>query len=113
MRGPWGSRSSNRIQMLRFGIVFQFVSFRFRRYRFVLWKRFSQKTPGKVIGLEYDPNRNAFLAKIETKNQSHYILATQGLKLGQIIESCPEAPLISGNALPLLGIPVGSEIHNI
>lgn len=84
-----------------------------RRYRFVLWKRFSQKTPGKVIGLEYDPNRNAFLAKIETKNQSHYILATQGLKLGQIIESCPEAPLISGNALPLLGIPVGSEIHNI
>ena len=84
-----------------------------RRYRFVLWKRFTQDNPGKVIGLEYDPNRNAFLAKIETSEQHHYILAAQGLELGQVIESSSNAPLKTGNALPLTAIPVGSEIHNI
>ena len=41
-----------------------------RRYRFVLWKRFAQNNPGKVMGLEYDPNRNAFLAKLKPANNN-------------------------------------------
>ena len=85
-----------------------------RRYRFILWRRSDQTIPAQVIGLEYDPNRNAFLAKIKTEEDStHYIIAPQGLKLGQSLSSNKSASLQIGNALPLEAIPVGSEVHNV
>ncbi len=85
-----------------------------RRYRFILWRRSNQITPAQVLGLEYDPNRNAFLAKIQTNEGTvHYIVAPQGLVVGQTISADTDTTLRCGNALPLKNIPLGSEIHNI
>lgn len=69
---------------------------------------------GSVIALEYDPNRSGRLARIESDNGAqHYILATVNMKVGQKIESGPEAPIENGNQLPLTHIPEGSVIHNV
>lgn len=64
--------------------------------------------------IEYDPNRSARIARIKEKNGTyHYILAAQGMKVGQTIQSGEEAPIENGNRLPLKNIPVGSTIHAI
>lgn len=64
--------------------------------------------------IEYDPNRSARIARIKEANGTyHYILAAQGMKIGQTITSGEEAPIESGNRLPLKNIPVGSTIHAI
>lgn len=67
-----------------------------------------------VEHIEYDPNRSARIARIkDNKGQYHYILAGQGMRIGQTITSGEEAPIESGNRLPLKNIPVGSVIHAI
>lgn len=64
--------------------------------------------------IEYDPNRSARIARIkETNGTYHYILAAQGMKIGQTITSGEEAPIETGNRLPIKNIPVGSTIHAI
>lgn len=64
--------------------------------------------------IEYDPNRSARIARIKESNGTyHYILAAQGMKVGQTITSGEEAPIENGNRLPLKSIPVGSTIHAI
>jgi large subunit ribosomal protein L2 len=64
--------------------------------------------------IEYDPNRSARIARIKENNGIyHYILAAQGMKVGQAISSGEEAPIETGNRLPLKSIPVGSVIHAI
>lgn len=64
--------------------------------------------------IEYDPNRTANIARIKDQNgQYHYILAAQGMSVGQKIVSGEEAPIESGNRLKLKNIPVGSTIHGI
>ena len=83
-------------------------------YRKIDFKRDKHGVPGKVATIEYDPNRSARIALIHYKDgEKRYILAPLGLKVGDPIESGPEAPVRIGNALPLSGIPVGSTIHNI
>lgn len=64
--------------------------------------------------IEYDPNRSARIARIKESNGTyHYILAAQGMKIGQTITSGEEAPIETGNRLPLKSIPIGSTIHAI
>lgn len=85
-----------------------------RAYRKVDFKRAKQGINAEVIALEYDPNRSAFIALIQyTDGEKAYILAPNGLKVGQTVCSGPDAEIKVGNALPLRNIPVGTEIHNI
>lgn len=87
-----------------------------RFYRFIDFKRDNFDIPGKVIALEYDPNRSAHIALIEYENgEKRYILSPQGLKKGDTIISS-QAKIMEakpGNAMTLANIPPGMSIHNI
>jgi large subunit ribosomal protein L2 len=85
-----------------------------RRYRIIDFKRDKFGVEGTVSTIEYDPNRTAFLALIIYKDgEKRYILAPQGLKVGQAIGSGKDVAPEIGNALPMENIPLGSIIHNI
>lgn len=85
-----------------------------QKYRIIDFKRNKDGIPGKVATIEYDPNRTAYIALINyLDGEKRYILAPQGLKVGDIIESGPKSDIKAGNALPLINIPVGTVIHNI
>ncbi|CAM9111067.1 unnamed protein product [Chrysoparadoxa australica] len=83
-------------------------------YRIIDFKRNITNVKGKVFSIEYDPNRNAWLALIHYLNgEKRYILWPDGLKIGTIIESGSNAEIQVGNALPLSNIPLGTSVHNI
>ena len=86
-----------------------------RKYRIIDFKRNSKDNiPAKVVAIEYDPNRTANIALLcYADGAKAYILAPQGLTVGQIVMSGDKAEARVGNCLPLALIPVGSEIHNI
>lgn len=85
-----------------------------RLYRMIDFKRDKDGVPGKIASIEYDPNRSANIALVNyADGEKRYILAPNGLKVGQEIVSGPEADIKVGNALPLRNIPVGSTVHNI
>lgn len=85
-----------------------------RQYRLIDFKRNKDGIPGRVATIEYDPNRSANIALINyADGEKRYILAPNGLKVGQIIESGEGADIKLGNALPLKNIPVGTVIHNV
>ena len=85
-----------------------------RRYRVVDFVRNKDGVPGKVEHLEYDPNRNAHLALVlYADGERRYILAPKGVGAGDAIVSGVDAPIKSGNALPLRNIPVGTIVHNV
>jgi large subunit ribosomal protein L2 len=85
-----------------------------QRYRVIDFKRNKIGVPGVVKTIEYDPNRTCFISLIYYKDgEKRYILAPQGLKVGQTIMSGPDAPPEIGNALALKDIPLGTIIHNI
>ena len=85
-----------------------------KKYRIVDFKRKKDGIPATVIGIEYDPNRTANIALIcYADGEKAYILAPEGLKDGMKIMNGPEAEVRIGNCLPLVNIPVGTQIHNI
>ena len=86
-----------------------------RKYRIIDFKRNSKDNiPAKVVAIEYDPNRTANIALIcYADGVKSYILAPEGLKIGQTVMSGDKAEARVGNCLPLALIPVGAEIHNI
>lgn len=86
-----------------------------RKYRIIDFKRNSKDNiPAKVVAIEYDPNRTANIALLcYADGAKAYILAPQGLAVGQTVMSGDKAEARVGNCLPLALIPVGSEIHNI
>src|SRR5215470_14329620 len=85
-----------------------------RRYRIIDFKRNKQGVPAKVFSIEYDPNRSARIALLHyVDGEKRYILAPNGLKVGDMVMSGPEAEIRVGNALPLGNIPTGTVIHNI
>jgi large subunit ribosomal protein L2 len=85
-----------------------------RRYRIVDFKRTKDGIPAKVAAVEYDPNRSARIALLHyADGDKAYILAPARLKVGDRIESGPEADIRPGNALPLANIPVGTMVHNV
>lgn len=85
-----------------------------RKYRIIDFKRNKDGIDAKVAAIEYDPNRTANIALLHyVDGEKRYILAPVGLKVGDIVESGPDADIKPGNALPLANIPVGTMVHNI
>lgn len=85
-----------------------------RKYRIIDFKRDKRGIDGKVIAIEYDPNRTARIALIEySDGERRYILSPAGLQIGQVVQSGPGSEIHVGNALPLSDIPLGSQIHNL
>ena len=83
-----------------------------QKYRIIDFKRNKTGVTGKVVSIEYDPNRNANIALISYKDgEKKYIIAPKGLEVGTIIENGPKADIKVGNALPLQNIPVGTVVH--
>ena len=85
-----------------------------RKYRIIDFKRNKQNVPGKVVSIEYDPNRTANIALITyADGEKRYIIAPKGLEVGTSIESGENVDIKVGNALPIMNIPIGTMIHNI
>lgn len=85
-----------------------------RRYRVIDFKRDKAGVPGVVKTIEYDPNRSARIALIFYRDgEKRYILAPNGIRVGDRIMSGPNAEIRVGNALPLSRIPLGTQVHNI
>ncbi|MBC3514845.1 50S ribosomal protein L2 [Neobittarella massiliensis] len=85
-----------------------------RKYRIIDFKRDKAGVEATVKTLEYDPNRSAFIALVEyTDGEKRYIIAPNGLKVGDKVMSGPDADIKPGNALPMQNIPQGTMIHNI
>ena len=84
------------------------------KYRVIDFKRQKTDIPATVKTLEYDPNRSAFIALVEyTDGTKSYIIAPDGLKVGDVVVSSKSADIKPGNCLPFENIPVGTIIHNI
>lgn len=85
-----------------------------RKYRIIDFKRQKTDIPATVLTLEYDPNRSAHIALVQYEDgEKNYIIAPNGLKVGDTIVAGASADIKPGNALPLSSIPTGTFIHNV
>jgi large subunit ribosomal protein L2 len=85
-----------------------------KSYRAIDFRRDKKEVPGKVATIEYDPNRSARIALVHyADGEKRYIVAPQGLVVGQTIINSAAADILVGNTLPLKSIPLGTAIHNI
>ncbi len=85
-----------------------------KKYRIIDFKRDKVGIPAKVSAIEYDPNRSARIALlVYADGEKRYILAPLDVKVGDILETGPEADIKPGNCMPLENIPTGTRIHNI
>jgi large subunit ribosomal protein L2 len=85
-----------------------------RLYRIIDFRRDKIEVPGRVAAIEYDPNRSVNIALINYKDgEKRYIMAPKGLAVNAKILSGPNAPIETGNALPLENIPLGFAVHNV
>ena len=85
-----------------------------RKYRVIDFKRNKLGMNAEVMTLEYDPNRSAFIALVKYEDgEKRYIIAPDGLKVGDTVRAGSDADIKPGNALALADIPVGTVIHNI
>ncbi len=85
-----------------------------RYYRFIDFKRDKFDVVGKVLTVEYDPNRNSRISLVEyADGEKRYILQPKDLKVGDTVLSSDTAEIKVGNSVPLKNIPIGTEVHNI
>jgi len=85
-----------------------------RLYRDIDFGRTKVNIPAKVTHIEYDPNRNSRIALVNYQDgEKRYILHPVGLQIGDTIIASPEATISVGNCLPLVNIPLGTEVHNV
>ena len=85
-----------------------------RKYRIIDFKRDKFDVKATVASIEYDPNRSAHIALLQYEDgEKRYIIAPDGLKVGDVVEAGPAADIKPGNALPLVNIPTGTFIHNV
>ena len=85
-----------------------------RRYRVIDFKRNKMDVPAKVAAMEYDPNRSARIALLHyVDGEKRYIVAPQGLAVGDSVIASKAADIKPGNVLPLRNMPLGTQIHNI
>ena len=85
-----------------------------RLYRIVDFKRIDRDIPGRIVSVEYDPNRNAHIALVIFQNGAkRYLLMPSGLKIGEFVVAGEQAEVKVGNAMPLKHIPVGFTVHNV
>lgn len=84
------------------------------KYRIIDFKRNKLEVPGKVVSIEYDPNRSARIALVSyLDGEKRYILAPVGLSVGDVVVAGPDSDIRPGNALKLKDIPVGTVVHNV
>lgn len=84
-----------------------------QKYRVIDFRRLNE-APAKVIGIEYDPNRTAYIALLQTEaGEKSYVIAPVGLTAGDTVYCGPDADIKPGNTLPVANIPVGTVIYNI
>ena len=85
-----------------------------KMYRIIDFKRDKKNIPATVATIEYDPNRSAFIALLHyADGEKRYIIAPQGLQIGQTVESGDNVAPELGNALQLKSMPLGTVVHNI
>lgn len=85
-----------------------------RHYRIVDFKRDKENIPARVASIEYDPNRSAYIALLNyADGEKRYILAPQGLKAGDTVQTSDEPPFTAGNCMKLKFMPLGSTVCNI
>ncbi|MCD7805096.1 MAG: 50S ribosomal protein L2 [Oscillospiraceae bacterium] len=85
-----------------------------KKYRVIDFKRNKTGMDATVMTLEYDPNRSAHIALVQYEDgEKRYIIAPNGLNVGDTVRAGADADIKPGNALPLMNIPVGTFIHNI
>ncbi|UZT81830.1 50S ribosomal protein L2 [Caproicibacterium sp. BJN0003] len=85
-----------------------------QKYRIIDFKRQKVDMPATVQALEYDPNRSAFIALIQYEDgEKSYIIAPNGLKVGDKVVAGASSDIKPGNALPLANIPSGTFVHNV
>ena len=85
-----------------------------RRYRIIDFRRDKVGVPARVETIEYDPNRSANIALLcYADGERRYIVAPNGLAVGNSVEASPQADIQPGNALPMSAIPLGTTVHNI
>lgn len=85
-----------------------------KKLRQIDWQRDKHGVPGRIVSLDYDPNRTALISLVKyADGDKRYILAPEGLKVGETIMSGETAEVKPGNALPIKLIPVGMPIHNL
>ncbi len=85
-----------------------------RRYRIIDFKRDKHNVPSKVFSIEYDPNRSSRIALLHyVDGEKRYIIAPNGLKVGDTVVSGSGSEISIGNALPLKEMPLGSFVHNV
>ena len=84
------------------------------KYRIIDFKRQKTDMPATVVGVEYDPNRTAYIALLEYEDKTKsYIIAPTGLTDGDVVTSGADSDIKPGNTLPIANIPLGTMIHNI
>lgn len=85
-----------------------------RRFRVIDFRRGKHGVPGRVAAIEYDPNRSSRIALlVYADGEKRYIIAPDGVKVGDTLMSGPTADVRDGNCLPLRGVPLGTSIHNL
>ena len=85
-----------------------------QQYRIIDFKRNKDAVPARVAAIEYDPNRTCRIALLHyLDGEKRYILAPNGLKVDDMVESGPKADIRTGNSLPMRFIPTGSTVHNV
>jgi len=85
-----------------------------KHYRIIDFKRDKENIPAKVASIEYDPNRTAYIALLNyADGEKRYILAPQGLKAGDTVQTSDEPPFSVGSCMKLKFMPLGSVVHNI
>jgi large subunit ribosomal protein L2 len=85
-----------------------------RFYRIIDFKRDKRGMDARVMAVEYDPNRSSRIALLQyADGERRYIIAPEGVKAGSVLRSGPDADILTGNAMPLANIPVGTFVHNI
>jgi large subunit ribosomal protein L2 len=85
-----------------------------RQYRIIDFRRDKIGIPARVATIEYDPNRSAFISLLHyADGEKRYILYPKGLKVGDKVMAGPEADIVTGNAMTLRNMPVGTMIHNV
>jgi large subunit ribosomal protein L2 len=85
-----------------------------QRYRLIDFRRNKDGVPAKVAAIEYDPNRNCRIALLHyLDGEKRYILAPNGVRVGDLLQSGEGSEIRAGNAMPLRNIPVGTTVHNV
>jgi large subunit ribosomal protein L2 len=85
-----------------------------KRYRLIDFRRNKDGIPARVASIEYDPNRSARIALLNYfDGERRYIVAPDGLRVGEIVQSGADAEIKAGNCLPLRNIPLGTNVHNV